>query len=439
MRLPSFFLSGLLVLCGLASAAPEPTIEDLVRRLGDPAYKVREAACEAILALGTEDADRVMAALPGEEADPETRAACVRLRREIPAAHARARIQALGRRDPALAAAIDELMACPSLPSAKGLLAAVGERREIAGEVLVSFTDFPDWGARTEMLRVLTDLGVPSLAPKVVRFLAHEDPEVRLSALGVLAEFRNPAVAGEVARLFGDPESVVRQAAAETFWRLSAGGKGTDLARLFTDPEPGVRATALAAAGRFGDASLAGSIAATLVDPDAHVRAAAIRALAALDARTFSGAIVRCLEGWVPEGGEEPCVPAAAIEALGRFRDPAAAPAVARFLEAPEGDPLCQWDELFMNEPPLRAQAAAALCRMGDRKLLPRFLALLADPNPAARRAVAEALPELADPACLEPLVELCADEDPETAAAAIAALGRLADAIPPRSPPAAR
>lgn len=440
MMRPPAFLPSLLVLWGLAAAAPESALGDLVRRLGDPAYKVREAAYAAILALGTEDADKVMAALPREAADGETRAACERLKKDIPLAYARARLSTLGREDPRLAAAIDAVRACPTPATAEDLLAAAGERRETAGEILLSFIECPDAGVRCQMLEKAIDLGIPSLAPKAARFLSHDDAEMRLNALHVLAELKNPAVVGDVVQLFADPDPTVRRMAAGVFRSLATRGqRAEDLVRLFSDQDMTVRVAALEASAWTGTGALAEKVAACLVDPEAPVRATAIRTLAALDARAFSGRIARCLEDWTPEGDEEAQVPQAGIAALGRLKDPAGAPAVARFLETPPEEFFFEMDGLFDDEFPLRVQAARALCRMGGGKALPRLLELLSDPNPAVRRAVAAALPDLADPACIEPLVELCGDPDPETAAAAIAALGRLADALPPRSPPAAR
>lgn len=428
-----------LLACGLGGLASDGGLPGLVGRLGDPSFKVRADAYERILALGSEDPDRVLEALPREARDPEMRDSCARLRREIPAAHARSRLLSLGKGDPALAAAIGEILACPSIPSAKGLLAAAGPRREIAGEVLVHFVDHPEGVVRHELLRILLDLELPSLAPKVARFLAHEETEVRLSALGLLAEMGNPDLAAAVVPLLRDPAPGVRRAAADVFCRLGGGREARELVPLFSDPEVSVRAGALETAARTGDAAMAGEIARCLADPEAPVRASAIRALDALDARGFAGRVARCLEEWSPEEDEEALVPEAAVAALGRFGDPETAPALARFLGSSIEGSSDSADWIFTDEPPLRARAAVALCRMGDRKGLPRILDLLSDPNPVVRRAVAEALPDLADLSCVAPLVGLHGDPDPEVAAAAAEALARLADALPPRPSPATR
>ncbi len=85
------FAALLLTLVPLAADAPSPDPAALIRRLGDPAFEVREAANQALRALG-------LAAEPALEAgthdaDVEVRAQCFRLLTQVREADRKARIQ----------------------------------------------------------------------------------------------------------------------------------------------------------------------------------------------------------------------------------------------------------------------------------------------------------------------------------------------------------
>lgn len=305
--------------------------------------------------------------------------------------------------------------------------------------------------------------------------LDRSQPRVqRLAAIGGLAQAAHPAVVASLVSLLGDPDPEIRARAARALGWPGNAAAVAGLAARAGDPAevPSVRAAAIAALGRIGDPAVASSVEAWAGDGEPQVRreaslvlietpvgagadrvAAAIRllrdlaqdgqvrALAALalgasgDARALDP-LVEALEDRRPPAGyaDLPAgtvaegmagtfaqrlrslhnVRAHAAVALGRLGDRRAVPPLLKALADPD--------------PVLRTQAAAALGRLKAGEAVPSLIGALQDTDAGVRQTAATALGIMGDPSAVPSLVQALQDAAEGVRARAAAALGRLGD-----------
>ncbi len=94
-----------------AKAPPLLESEVLVRRLGDPAFGVREEAYRRLLDRAAEDPEAVLSALPVADPDPEVQYRVEELRRRVPWEPYRRRADLLAGQSADMKAAVEMLFA----------------------------------------------------------------------------------------------------------------------------------------------------------------------------------------------------------------------------------------------------------------------------------------------------------------------------------------
>ncbi|MCA9555279.1 MAG: HEAT repeat domain-containing protein, partial [Myxococcales bacterium] len=164
---------------------------------------------------------------------------------------------------------------------------ALGQIGESAGEAAL-LAALRHTRAPQAALRALSRVGTASVAPHLVAFLGHADPDVRAEAvlaLGLLKK-RLPALEvtfePAVAALLQDPSPRVRFGAAYALARSAGPVAASALVTALADPDPEVRMWAATGLGKAGASPQV--LDPVMRDPDWRVRAAAATALGAMGA-----------------------------------------------------------------------------------------------------------------------------------------------------------
>ena len=178
----------------------------------------------------------------------------------------------------------------------------------------------PDAEVRWRAAEALGDLRAVEAVPDLLRALRDSDGDVARRAADALADLEAREAAAECVDLLKSPESRVRRRASRLLERLKARDVGPAVLGLLDAEDPGVRENAAVTLGSLRVADATPRLLRALDDEDTDVRAAAIGALVALDARETIPAIRGLLRS------EDAAIREYAASALGRFRDPDAAP-----------------------------------------------------------------------------------------------------------------
>jgi HEAT repeat protein len=243
-------------------------------------------------------------------------------------------------------------------------------------------------------------------APFLRQALTSSDQGVRAAAAGALAEAGGPIEVEPLIAALGDISDEVRAEAAHALGAIGDRRAVSGLLAATGDRFDEVRKAAAAALALLGEPvgekirqSLQGSVEArrglvatrdprvvepltrALDTPDAAIQEAAVASLVELAAAGVEGAVAS-LEDAVDN--PHATVRASAIAGLGRRRN---ASGVERFIAA-----------LADSDPAVRQSAARALGEIGDRRAVDRLLEQLGDMHPEVRAAVAAALSALGEP-----------------------------------------
>lgn len=265
--------------------------------------------------------------------------------------------------------------------------------------------------AASGALRVLA----PAAAVQPLRErLDSPDCRRREAAAQALSAYRTAGIAEDLITALADPDRRVRAAAASSLGRLGDQRAVEPLSRSLGDPSKHVRQHAAASLGQLRDARAREALSVALDDPSKHVRETAAEALSRLpDADPtpedpglctpawLAGFAVRA-PGWSTEEAlrrldhRDPKLRVEAVAALAAGGDDGAVEPLIRSLEQ---DGTAQ----------VRAAAADALGRLGDRRAVPALLAAVRDAAPVTRQMAVRALGRLADPRAAEPLTDLLA------------------------------
>jgi HEAT repeat protein len=303
----------------LAERRPLP-VEALLAALGDARATVRE---EAVFGLRHATDARVAPAVAALLKDPEP---------EVRQAAAEA-LGALGDArtlDALVAAALD---AAQPLEVRLAALRAAGDMNDASvPERLHAAWHDPDAVVRAAMVEIMAQRK-PLPLDSLIFTLADADAKVRAAALEGLREARGPRVEPAVAALLKDPEPAVREAAAETLATLpdaaavpalmgalndksrevreqAAYGLGARDAKeavpalltLAADPDGDVREVAANVLGRLKDKRAVEPLIAMLGDPEPATRKAALSALRAITGQKLGADAVAWEKWWSAQG-----------------------------------------------------------------------------------------------------------------------------------------
>ncbi len=406
---------------------PEPGVRTYVGRLlgraGDPSALA--AAVDWLTTPGRPPADRALGLDVLAQATSLTPAAWRAIEQAVRDRDAPVRMRALavlGRHEP-----------LPSLPVVLGALdddsrevrlaaalvvegvarqhADAPEETRLATLPLLERLDDADRSIRLSALRALGALRDPRAIPALVRIASEQTGDLRTAAVDALG---SPAMGGG--------------AALPTMVRLSRHRPVDDLARhadlalgevatptavaalvaaLGAPPVPEEAKLGLLHAGRAAVDALAGEVARGT--PSSAALAAAL--LGEIGDRRATETLTRAIAP--PESSA--AVVRVALEALGRLRDPAAVPALARAAEAPQAD--------------VRLQAFAALEALADPRSVAVLEEGLADRDPRVRAGAAQLAGRLAARGAAPMLADRLGDGDPAVRSAAARALARTGGA----------
>jgi HEAT repeat protein/Flp pilus assembly protein TadD len=405
MRFPGALLALLVAAAVAAAGQPDPAeIPELIRRLGDQEYAVREEATRRLRELGAAAREALQAAAKHEDAEVRDRARMLlrelrwgispelkarlggfaeqferyldspqesrlrllsELRNRAPDAAERYLLQAAEEEEePRARAWLANLLGIyRSSAAQKAVLAASREEnRYCRSAAATALAGFEDAEATARLVELLTDT----------------DPTVRRAATESLGKRGSFAAAcrEQVAKRLADGDETVRSAAAGALGRMGCGESLEELWKLVGDREVSVRVEALQAIGRLappGDAGCARRLAAALDDQLPAVRAVALTALLAMRGRSEVPKLVALMD----DGDTD--IAAEAIRALTVLGGEKEVAELRKVLAAGE------YREL-------RAEAARALIIMGDRQSLPAAAKLLSGDDATAASVVARAL-----------------------------------------------
>ncbi len=313
-------------------------IEPLVATLRDPDRSVREAAIEALLAIGAPSTTALSACL----ADPD-----------LSIQEAASKILA----SIADARALDQLL--PALRSPDWIVRmhaakALGRIKDADSvRSLVPLLQDGVKAVREEASAALAAIGDAAI-PSLLSALTHRDWLVRLHAVESLGAVKSPeAVPSLIATVFNDTDCAVREDAVRALGAIGDPRAVVPLTVVVTR-EPKLRVPAIEALGRIGDRR---AVPILIEAAKGTMEPAATQAL--------SG----CGDRWDPAIPER----AAAVRALGMIGDDAAIPTLTAALTSAA----------------TRAEAAEALTGFGA-KAIPRLLSVLRDSHDDSVRQAAK-------------------------------------------------
>jgi|GEM_PF-699542 len=285
------------------------------------------------------------------------------------------------------------------------------EAASLATLPLLERLDDVDRSIRLAALRVLGALRDPRAIPALVRLTSEQTIDLRtaaVDALGSPAMGVGPALTTLVGLSRHRPlDELARHADLALGEIATPSAVAALIAALGAPPVPEEAKLGLLHAGRAAVEALAREVAHGT--PSSAVLAAVL--LGEIGDRRATDTLSSAIAS--PESGA--AVMRVAMASLGRLKDPAAVPALARAAEAPQAD--------------IRLQAFAALNLLAD----PRSVAVLdeglADPDPRVRASAAQLAGLLAARGAAPTLADLLADGDSAVRSAAARALARTGGA----------
>jgi HEAT repeat protein len=226
-----------------------------------------------------------------------------------------------------------------------------------------------------------------------------KDEYVRWYTARALGEIKDPRAVEPLIAALGDERSDVRQAAAEALGEIKDPRAVEPLIAALKDAEWRVRAAAAYALGEIKDPRAVEPLIAALKDAEWRVREAAAQALDHLGWEPAQDEIAGWY--WIAKRDWDKCV------ALGALT---VEPLIAALKDA-------GWS--------VRADAAKALGKIGDPRVVEPLIAALKDKDEYVRKAADEALVKIGAPA-VEPLIAALKGENKDVRQAAAAMLDRL-------------
>jgi HEAT repeat protein len=423
-----------LVRIGEPSVAPR-----IASRLADPS--VRDAAAEALGALGDEDAVAPLVSRLEEHGAPV--GAIVRALSAIHAryeetAAAAGRIEDLVRRTvtPVAAAAILAfiplaasadlraallVLSWTCLPTVTTELTRLLGQAAVPHEVIETLVRFGSpildvliaqlRGGSTDTRRAaavaLGRLGDRAAVPALVETLEEADTHLLAPVCGALARLGDERAFEPLFAHMGHPDPGVRQAVVGALNSIGHPGMAARIADALNDTNPYVRQSAAKIAGYFGYPAIVGALLACGSDPDERVRAAALEHMAYVEDPRVQSMLVHAMRT------DTPRCRAAAAAALGHIEDSAVATALRQALDDP--DP---WVRYF---------AASSLGRCRDEGALDDLAARAkGDPAGQVRIAAIDAIGAVGGLKAVELLEPLTQSRDADIAAAAMRAAGHV-------------
>lgn len=333
-------------LLGELPAADNDLDRTLAAALGDPAPAVRAAAARALGRRGAAACGDAVAALLADPSE-EVQAAAVEALALLAAVDGPAALA--GRAAPLLSADdAGRRRAAVALLGRMGDLlterssgpagAAPRWRDESADQIRAAFGQLafalkdPDAGVRQAAATALGRLGGDDALEPLALALADEAPEVRIAAAGALGRLRSPSAVEPLTLLVGDPDPWVCAAALEALGAIGAPAGFRAITAALAAADPLVVLAAVEAAAAVGGDAAVPHLLPLLGSPEPDVVKGVVRQLARLGGPEVTGALLPLLEA--ADWG----VRAAAAEALGTRRAPAARAALTARLAVEEDD-----------------------------------------------------------------------------------------------------
>ncbi len=238
---------------------PPERVNEAVRRLGDDAYTIREAASRDLLAWGLLDPGKLLPLLPSDDPDPEIRARLEELRSRISVDRRLMALLAVAAdSEPMQAAArgLSEHLADPAflapaadsptrLPETDGVLTpfltSAGTEKSKAVRMMEILLADKDLAVRRIAARILYYHGTAENVPAVRKSLGDADAYIRACGAQALAKIGDRESASLIAALLKDPERDARQGAALALGQVGSPEQVTALEALLEDPDEGVR------------------------------------------------------------------------------------------------------------------------------------------------------------------------------------------------------
>ncbi len=422
--------SVLLMLLFVPPATAQGSMADLLDRLGDPAWEVRDRTAGEIVARAGEWTEEDLTLLAGvsESDDPDLRDRAAGLHRRV---LVRRRLS-----DVLVAHGLDAEIDPADPASFDGAVQKALERWRLGGIANSDLTGLVDLalesGYRIPLLGSERD---PVPAAYVRLYLADLRGDELEVAVSLLQLAEGTDWLDQIAPLLSSPDASIRCLAADLLADRGATEYAAAIFPLLADPEPKVRAAAARALGLLGVRERAGEIVSLLAESDRETRPSFVDALRNLGARDQAGRIALLLDDPRPEAR---CAGAEALAAIGA-RD--SGPAIRRLLEDPSsGVAIEAYQALLRLDIEVEAATTVRIARhfgpefvanLGRRPGETQALAaLLSEPSFPHREAALRALAASEEAVPLEPLVASLSDADPGVRATAAAALRRRGDAL---------
>jgi len=400
----------------LARLAPRDTLPRIARHLLDPDPALRNSAIRAVVEI------EQRATASGESLDPAVQAA---LRREELVTHLLAMLgdeDARNRRTAAITLGwLREGRATGPLLE----LLADAAVREFASHALVSigFRERELWerglahaddAVRLGTLRCLAWIAPPEGTALAAPLVHDPSAEVRAEAAAAIGQLGHEDAPMLLFELLRDESELIQESAMESLARMSPARVLPLLLQALGGADTDSRVRAAQTLGLLQDPAAQPALVAASRDEREAVRAAAVQALGELGGGPETLEVLRAsLEG------PSSLVRQQAVLALGRLREPEAAPLLLPLVHA--------------DDPRLRFAAVRALGQIRSPVAIPELLPLLSEPRKELRFAAVEALGQIRAPEAVAPLVAALREPDRNLRRAAAEGLGEIAD---PRSAP---
>lgn len=279
-----------------------PAVPALLDALHDRHAKLREAAIDALGAIGGADSVKALTIALGDDRSNVRQAAAPALARAAGREAVATLRAALSHKDPATRrSAAAALGTIADATAAQALRAALADRdrpvREVAVQSLVTLATPGAVGALCASL-LDGDRELKALAAEALRSFTWSpaDASQRLVLAVLQGRFADAAAEGEAAvapllAALADREAATRRGAAEALGGFRDRRVSSALASSLADPDAGVRDAAVSALARIGP-DAAGPLVRALDDRGGTARAAAARAIAAVGERVLAAEVM---------------------------------------------------------------------------------------------------------------------------------------------------